>query len=72
VQTISRDELRALDLARTVVTYCAGPSCGRSKIAAAGFIRLGYADVRVYDGGKTGWAAAGLEFEGALAAPAAA
>jgi rhodanese-related sulfurtransferase len=62
----------APDLARTVVTYCAGPSCGRSKVAATGFIRLGYADVRVYNGGKADWAAAGLPFEGARATPEAA
>jgi rhodanese-related sulfurtransferase len=51
------------DRAGTVVTYCAGPSCGRSKVAAATFGRLGYRDVRVYEGGKTDWAAAGLPFE---------
>jgi rhodanese-related sulfurtransferase len=51
--------------AGTVVTYCSGPACGRSKVAAAAFIRLGYRDVRVYDGGKTDWAAAGLAFAGA-------
>nr|WP_221382050.1 rhodanese-like domain-containing protein [Actinoplanes polyasparticus] len=54
----------APDPARTVVTYCAGPSCGRSKVAAAAFGRLGYRDVRVYEGGKTDWAASGLPFEG--------
>ncbi|GID95833.1 rhodanese-like domain-containing protein [Amorphoplanes digitatis] len=52
----------APDRARTVITYCSGPSCGRSKVAAAGFIRLGYADVRVYHGGKADRAAAGLPF----------
>jgi rhodanese-related sulfurtransferase len=52
-----------------VVTYCAGPSCGRSKAAAAAFLRLGYTDVRVYVGGKADWADAGLPFEGAWALP---
>jgi rhodanese-related sulfurtransferase len=62
----------APDPARTVVTYCAGPSRGRSKVAAAAFTRFGYADVRVYDGGKSDWADAGLPFEGTRAAPRAA
>jgi rhodanese-related sulfurtransferase len=53
----------------TVVTYCSGPSCGRSKAAAAAFLRLGYSDVRVYVGGKADWADAGLPFEGARALP---
>ncbi|MDY7090360.1 MAG: rhodanese-like domain-containing protein [Actinomycetota bacterium] len=57
------------DPAGTVVTYCAGPSCGRSKVAAAAFGRLGYHDVRVYEGGKTDWAAAGLTFEGSRTVP---
>jgi rhodanese-related sulfurtransferase len=60
----------APDPAATVVTYCAGPSCGRSKVAAGAFVRLGYRDVRVYEAGKTDWAAAGLPFEGIRTAPA--
>jgi rhodanese-related sulfurtransferase len=56
------------DRDRTVVTYCSGPFCGRSKAAAAAFIRLGYTDVRVYTGGKTDWAEAGLPFDGTRAA----
>jgi rhodanese-related sulfurtransferase len=62
----------APDPARTVVTYCSGPSCGRSKAAAAAFVGLGYTDVRVYTGGKSDWAAAGLPFDGARAVPKAA
>ena len=58
------------DLARTVVVYCSGPSCGRSAVTAGAFERLGYADVRVYKGGKSEWAAAGLPFQGARAAVA--
>jgi rhodanese-related sulfurtransferase len=53
---------------RIVVTYCSGPSCSRSKTAVAAFERLGYTDVRVYEGGKADWAQAGLPFEGARAA----
>jgi rhodanese-related sulfurtransferase len=62
----------APDPATTVVNYCSGPSCGRSKAAAAAFVRLRHTDVRVYTtdvrvytGGKTDWAAAGLPFYGA-------
>lgn len=62
----------APDRSRTVVTYCSGPSCGRSKVAAAAFTRLGYPDVRVYSGGKADWADAGLPLHGARAIPRAA
>ncbi|MET8087175.1 rhodanese-like domain-containing protein [Micromonospora sp. NPDC005237] len=54
----------APDRDRTVVTYCSGPACSRSKAAAAAFERLGYTDVRGYDGGKADWAQAGLPFAG--------
>jgi rhodanese-related sulfurtransferase len=50
----------APDRSRPVVTSCSGPACARSKVAAAAFERLGYTDVRVYDGGKADWAQAGL------------
>ncbi|WP_221521093.1 rhodanese-like domain-containing protein [Nonomuraea jabiensis] len=53
----------APDRAAPVVVYCSGPYCNRSKIAAAAFVRLVYADVRVYAGGKQDWAQAGLVFE---------
>jgi rhodanese-related sulfurtransferase len=59
----------APDPTRTVVTYCSGPSCGRSNAAAAASTRLGYADVHVYVGGKANRARAGLPFEGARALP---
>jgi rhodanese-related sulfurtransferase len=55
-----------------VVTYCSGPSCGRSKVAAAAFTRLGYPDVRVYPGGKADRADTGLPFQGTRAIPKAA
>ncbi|HSU34658.1 MAG TPA: rhodanese-like domain-containing protein [Propionibacteriaceae bacterium] len=55
------------DRATTVVTYCSGPACGRSKATAAAFTRLGYTDVRVYPGGKSDWLQAGLAFESAHA-----
>ena len=60
----------APDMTGTVVTYCSGPSCGRSKAAAVVLASLGYTDVRVYSGGKADWAEAGLLFEGSRAMPA--
>ena len=53
---------------RTVVAYCSGPACGRSKVTAAAFDALGYTAVRVYTGGMADWFAAGLPFEGARVA----
>ncbi len=55
----------APDRGRTVVTFCFGPSCTRSQIAAAASARLGYLDVSVYDGGKADRTQAGLPFDGA-------
>jgi rhodanese-related sulfurtransferase len=55
----------------TVVVYCSGPGCQRSRITAAAFTRLGYTDVRVYPGGKSDWAAAGLPFHGTRTTPTA-
>ncbi|MFI9595434.1 rhodanese-like domain-containing protein [Nonomuraea sp. NPDC052265] len=57
----------APDRVAPVVVYCSGPYCNRSKIAAAAFARLGYADVRVYAGGKQDWAEAGPAFDGSRA-----
>ena len=52
----------------TVVVYCSGPECRRSKVTAAAFERLGYTDVRVYPGGKADWLDAGLPLEHAAVA----
>jgi rhodanese-related sulfurtransferase len=60
----------APDLSATVVVYCSGPGCGRSRVTAAAFARLGYTDVRVYPGGKSDWAAAGLPLESSRTNPA--
>jgi rhodanese-related sulfurtransferase len=62
----------AHQLALDVVTYCSGPSCRRSRVAADGFVRLGYTDVRIYEGGKPDWAAGGLPLHGTRATPEAA
>ena len=54
----------APDPHRTVVVYCSGPACARSKVTAAEFERLGYSDVRIYPGGKADWWAGGLPLTG--------
>jgi rhodanese-related sulfurtransferase len=51
--TAERAAALAPDPTATVVVYCSGPSCGRSRVTAAAFDRLGYTDVRVYPGRQT-------------------
>lgn len=46
-----------------VVTYCSGPTCANSHIAARKLEELGYPNVRVYAGGKAAWREAGFAFE---------
>ncbi len=43
-----------------IVVYCAGPSCPFSLKAATALGRLGYANVRAYEGGLEEWKQAGL------------
>ena len=66
--TAADAERVAPDRDRTVVVYCSGPGCGRSTVTATAFAGLGYTDVRVYEGGKADWFAAGLPMERAQAA----
>jgi rhodanese-related sulfurtransferase len=54
----------AADPAATVVVYCSGFGCPRSRVTAAAFTRLGHTDVRAYEGGKRVWADAGLPLPG--------
>jgi rhodanese-related sulfurtransferase len=59
-------ELAPVAIARKsdpVVVYCASATCANSKAAAKVLADLGYADVRVYEGGKADWADAGLALE---------
>jgi rhodanese-related sulfurtransferase len=51
------------DRSTPVVTYCSGPTCQNSRIAAERLEALGYQDVRVFEGGKEEWLAAGLPFD---------
>jgi rhodanese-related sulfurtransferase len=46
-----------------IVTYCSGPTCQNSLIAARRLLELGYRDVRVFTGGKAAWQEAGNQFE---------
>lgn len=51
------------DRDRTVVVYCANPSCAASDRAADLLVEMGYNDVRDYRGGKEHWKEGGLEVE---------
>ena len=76
-QNMPLDEIDTLasllvpDKGAAVVTYCAGPSCPNSKIAAERLETLGYTDVYAYEGGKEDWLAGGLPFEEGLSDTAA-
>jgi rhodanese-related sulfurtransferase len=50
----------ALDRAKPIVVYCASATCANSHQVATKMSQLGYADVRVYEGGKADWVEAGL------------
>ena len=60
VETARRE---APEKTRAVVVYCASESCKNSHVAAAKLVELGYADVRVFAGGKAAWKDAGLALE---------
>jgi rhodanese-related sulfurtransferase len=51
------------DRAASVVTYCTGTLCPNSRIAAEQLRKLGYTDVRAYEGGKEDWTEANLPLE---------
>jgi rhodanese-related sulfurtransferase len=48
------------DRGRAVVVYCANRACANSGVLGRRLEQLGYADVRVYEGGKEDWVEAGL------------
>jgi rhodanese-related sulfurtransferase len=62
-------EFRAAELVpdrdAAVVTYCTGTSCPNSRIAAEQLRKLGYTNVRAFEGGKEDWVQAGLLLESA-------
>jgi len=51
------------DVHTPVVVYCTGSDCPNSHEAARVLERLGYADVKVFAGGKEAWTAAELPLE---------
>ena len=51
------------DKAAEIVTYCSGPTCANSHLAARRLLELGYQRVRAFTGGKSAWRDAGLPFE---------
>jgi len=51
------------DKSAEVVVYCASATCRNSDYAALRLKALGYANVRVYAGGKADWIEAGLPVE---------
>jgi rhodanese-related sulfurtransferase len=38
-----------------IVTYCSGPACPQSKLAAEKLAALGFTDVRAFEGGLEAW-----------------
>lgn len=63
------DQVRAIadrvvpEKAAEIVVYCANTRCQNSHVAAATLASLGYANVRVFAGGKQEWQDAGLPLE---------
>ena len=46
-----------------IVVYCAGPHCPQSRLAAEKLTKLGYDNVRAYEGGLERWKQAGYGVE---------
>jgi rhodanese-related sulfurtransferase len=46
-----------------IVVYCAGPHCPQSRFAAEKLAKLGYHNVRAYEGGLQEWRQAGYGIE---------
>ena len=46
-----------------IVVYCAGPHCPQSRFAAEKLAKLGYDNVRAYEGGLQEWKEAGYGVE---------
>ncbi|MDQ3948704.1 MAG: rhodanese-like domain-containing protein [Gemmatimonadota bacterium] len=44
-----------------IIVYCSGPTCPQSRAAAEKLTKLGFTNVRLYEGGLAEWKAAGLE-----------
>lgn len=59
---------RFTDWSKPIVVYSAGPGCLGAEDAAEKLAKVGFADVRILEGGLEGWIAAGLPVEGDPAA----
>lgn len=59
------NEVRTTNLPRStdIVVYCGGLKCPQSPMAAEKLIKLGYENVRAYEGGLEEWKAAGFSVE---------
>ncbi|HSS97634.1 MAG TPA: rhodanese-like domain-containing protein [Terriglobales bacterium] len=55
------NEVRQSSIAKNadIVVYCAGPHCPQSRMAAEKLVKLGYDNVRAYEGGLEEWKQAG-------------
>jgi rhodanese-related sulfurtransferase len=58
-------EVRSTNLPKSaeIVVYCGGPKCPQSRMAAEKLAKLGYDNVRAYEGGLEAWKAAGFATE---------
>jgi ArsR family transcriptional regulator len=58
-------EVRGTNLPKNteIVVYCGGPKCPLSRMAAEKLVKLGYQNIRSYEGGLEEWKAAGLSLE---------
>jgi rhodanese-related sulfurtransferase len=58
-------EVRGTNLPRNteIVVYCGGPECPMSRMAAEKLVKLGFENVRAYEGGLEEWKGAGLSIE---------
>src|SRR5689334_15056109 len=59
------NEVRSTNLPKNaeIVVYCGGPKCPQSRMAAEKLAKLGYEDVRAYEGGLEEWKSAGFAVE---------
>ena len=57
--------MRATNLPKNteIVVYCGGPKCPLSRMAAEKMVKLGYQNIRSYEGRLEEWKAAGLSLE---------
>ena len=54
LDTVGR-EAAALDKDADIVVYCSGPDCPQSKAAGEKLAKLGFTNVRVFEGGLEAW-----------------